>query len=73
MWTANIQRFDASITKTINCHLKYYVDKVMFKLSASGLVFKSVDFIRERIRKVIKYIYQNDCNFFPCVCLFSTQ
>lgn len=45
----------------------------MFKLSASGLVFGSVDFIRERIRKVVKYIYQNDCNLFPGVCLFLTQ
>ena len=36
----------------------------MFKFSASGLVFGSVDFTRERIRKVVKYIYQNNCNLF---------
>ena len=43
----------------------------MFKLSASGLVFRSVDFIRERIRKVIKYIYQMTVTFFLVYVFFQ--
>ena len=42
----------------------------MFNFSASGLVFGSKAFIKERIRKVVEYIYQNNCNLFPSDMFF---